>query len=142
VVRKTGHLRLVESELPELGKVGELRRRRALTKWRGIARFGRKGACVMHDQWIDASPGIVYDGVASDVHPAGLRIDFGLAHRTAIGKHRVMHFVVGDDSKPVSKAEARRLLSQFEKIAITARCGKPAIGKGHLVCSRPENLRG
>src|SRR3954467_11695850 len=98
----------------------------------------------MYDQRVDAPPDIVDDGVARDVNPAGLGIDLDLAHSTTIGKDRIVHLIVGDDRKLALQTEARRLLSQFEKVAaaIAARCRKPAVSERDLVDGRIENLGG
>jgi len=95
----------------------------------------------VHDQRIDAAPDIIHNGIAADLDPAGLGIDLDFAHRTAIGKHRIVHFVVGYDGKFALQPKARHLLRQFEKVeaAIAARRSKTAIGECDVANRRTEN---
>ena len=74
----------------------------------------------VHDQRIDAAADIVDAGVAGDLDPAGVGVDLDLADRRAVGKHRLVHLVVGDHRNAVlerlRQLVTRRLAREFEKI--------------------------
>ena len=74
----------------------------------------------VHDQGIDAAADVVDRGVARDRHGAGIGIDFHFADRGAVGKHRLVHFVIGDDRDAVLERFGQRnaggFVGKLEKI--------------------------
>src|SRR6267378_1920519 len=82
---------------------------------------GAVGLAVDNER-IDAAGHIVDAGVAGNRHFAGVRVHLDLADRAAVGKHRVVHLVVGDDREPIRQiareVHAGRLGGQLEDIEV------------------------
>src|SRR5471032_951823 len=63
----------------------------------------------MDDERIDATADIVDRGIAAERQPAGVGVDLDLADGAAIGKYRLVHFVIGNNGKSTSEFD-RQLL--------------------------------
>ena len=78
----------------------------------------------VHDQRIDAAADVVDRGIAGDRDLAGVGIDLDLADGAAVGEHRLVHLVVGDDRDAVleivGQLVPRRLLRRARG---NRRCG-------------------
>ena len=96
----------------------------------------------VHDQGIDAAADVVDRGVAGDRHRAGIGIDLHFANGGAVGKHRLVHLVVGDDRNAVlvrlRQFVLGRLLGEFEEIegAVGVARAKPAVVERDIVRRR------
>jgi len=82
------------------------------------------------DHRIDAAADIVDRRIARQVDPAGFRVDFHLAHRAAVGKHRIVHLIVRR-SRERAEPVQRGLLGQFEDIegAVARRRAEAPVGE-------------
>ena len=73
-------------------------------------RDGAVGLAV-DDQRVDAAADVVDAGVAREREAAGFRIDLDFAHRAAVGEHRIVHLVVGDDGEALGEIVGQGVLA-------------------------------
>src|SRR5215831_9944127 len=98
----------------------------------------------MNDQRIDAAADIVDRRIAGEHHRAGGGVDLDLADGASIGKHRIVHLVVGDHRDAVlelaRKRVSRRLLGKLEKVegAVGLARAESAVVEFDLVRRRPR----
>jgi len=72
------------------------------------------------NEGIDAAPNVVDRGIADEAETATFRVNLDFANRAPIREHRIIHFIVGNNDKPVGQVirhlMQRHFPCQLEKI--------------------------